>query len=179
MDKLMMRMHFASMALFYKFRDLFIKPEKILNEARLEAGFTVLDYGCGPGGFSLAAAEFVGEAGRVYALDINPLAVARVKREAARKRLFNITTILSDGETGLEEQSVDVVLLYDVFHELHDAHSILRELHRVMRYTAALSVSDHHMGGDEIVTKLTESHLFELSEKNEKTYTFVKKRAVQ
>ena len=178
MDKLMMRVHFASMALFFKFRDFFVKPKDILNEARLKAGFTVLDYGCGPGGFSLAAAELVGEKGKVYALDINPLAVARVKRDAARKNLYNIAAVLSDGETGLEDQSVDLVLLYDVFHELHDADSILRELHRVMRSTAVLSVNDHHMGDDEIVAGLTESLLFELSETNKKTYTFAKRDAV-
>lgn len=178
MGKLMMRVHFASMALFFKLRDLFVKPKNILNEARLKAGFTVLDYGCGPGSFSLAAAELVGEAGKVYALDINPLAVARVNREAARKNRYNVTTILSDGETGLEDRSVDVVLLYDVFHELHDAHSILRELHRVMRSTAVLSVSDHHMEDDEIVERLTEGRLFELSETNEKTCTFAKRDAM-
>ena len=41
-------------------RDLFRTPRWVLIEAGVRAGMTVLDFGCGPGGFSLAAAKLVG-----------------------------------------------------------------------------------------------------------------------
>jgi 2-polyprenyl-3-methyl-5-hydroxy-6-metoxy-1,4-benzoquinol methylase len=57
----------------------------------IQQGFRVLDYGCGPGGFSLAAAELVGNAGKVYVLDLHPLAIQQVQKKAAKRGL---TTLL-------------------------------------------------------------------------------------
>jgi predicted methyltransferase len=53
-------------------RDLIRPPRAILREAGLGPGMAVLDFGCGPGGFSVAAVRLVGPAGRVYALDLRP-----------------------------------------------------------------------------------------------------------
>ena len=54
-------------------------PYRILNTAGLKKGQQVLEVGCGPGFFTIPASRIVGEEGHVYAVDINPLAVARVK----------------------------------------------------------------------------------------------------
>ncbi|RJS68920.1 methyltransferase domain-containing protein, partial [Methanophagales archaeon] len=53
--------------------------------------------------------------------------------EAKKQGLRNITTILSDGETRLHDESVDVILLYGVLPEIKDKESVLRELHRVLK----------------------------------------------
>jgi len=60
---------FRVMSLKFRLRDFFRPPERILREAGIRNGMTVLDFGCGPGGFSLAAAKLVGPGGRVYAAD--------------------------------------------------------------------------------------------------------------
>jgi len=84
---------FCLMSLVFRLRDMVRPPAKILAEAKLQPGMTVLDFGCGPGGFSLAAARSVGPEGRVYAVDIHPLAVRSVQRAAARQGLDNVRTI--------------------------------------------------------------------------------------
>jgi predicted methyltransferase len=48
-----------------RLRDLVRSPTKVLMEAGVRPGMVVLDFGCGPGGFSLAAARLVGKEGRV------------------------------------------------------------------------------------------------------------------
>ena len=53
--------------------------------------------------------------------------------------------ILSDCSTGLPDDSVDVVLLYDTFHGLARPADVLRELHRVLKTDGVLSFHDHHM----------------------------------
>ena len=111
----------------------FLPRRKVLREVREKPGFYLLDYGCGPGSYSLIAAELAGKEGKVYALDIHPLAVKRIQEKAEKKGLTNIKTILSDCETGLEKESVDVVLLYDVFHELSEPNLVLKELNRVLK----------------------------------------------
>ncbi len=167
-------LNFKLMALQFKLRDLFVSRSKILGEVGIRPGFTVLDFGCGPGSYILPAWRLIGESGRLYALDMHPLAVAAVRRLAVREGSANVETIHSDGKTGLPDGSVDVVLLYDAFHAVRDRHGVLSELHRVLKPEGILSFSDHHMAGHEIATALTSGKLFRLASKGERTYSFMK-----
>jgi ubiquinone/menaquinone biosynthesis C-methylase UbiE len=175
MDKPMSNFDFKFMSVGYKFRDFFLPRKDILEEIGIKPGFHVLDYGCGPGGYIIPLVKLIGESGRVYALDIHPLAVQRVQGIASRKQLTNVETILSDCQTGLPDSSLDVVLLYDAFHHLSDPDMVLKELSRVLRPDGILSFSDHHMKENEIVAAVTDNGLFKLSRKGQRTYTFLKK----
>ncbi len=167
--------HFRMFALYSAIRDFFNPPRNWVAEAGAKPGDVVLDFGCGRGGFTVAAAKAVGPEGKVYALDLNPFAVASVQKKARRKGLTRVETIQSDGPTGLGDESVNVVLVYDVFHELDDADAVLRELHRVMRAGGTLSFSDHHLEEEEAISRLAVGGLFEFSKKHKNTYAFVKK----
>ncbi len=174
MDRLESNFGFRVMSFIFKLRDFFLPRKDVLKEVRIKSGFSVLDYGCGPGSYIIATTELVGESGKVYALDIHPLAVEKVRDIAAKRQLTNVEAILSDCKTGLPEHSVDVVLLYDTFHDLSDQNGVLKELHRILKRDGILSFSDHHMKEDEILTKITIGGLFRLFEKGERTYSFVK-----
>ena len=174
MDKPMSNFHFRFMSFGYKFRDFFLPRKNTLKEVGIKAGFHVFDYGCGPGGYIIAAVELAGRLGKVYALDIHPLAIQRVQNIVSKKKLTNVETICSDCKTGLPDNSVDVVLLYDTFHDLSDPYGVLEELHRVLKPNGILSFSDHHMKENEIVSKVTDGGLFRLSRKGKRTYSFLK-----
>jgi len=162
------------MSLIFKFRDFFKPRKDVLREVDIGPGSRILDYGCGPGSYTIIAAELVGTTGKVYALDIHPLAVRRVQNAASKEGLTNVETIRSDCATGLENSSMDVVLLYDSFHALSNPDAVLEELHRVLKSNGILSFSDHHMKENEIVSRVTNRGLFDLSAKGEITYTFSK-----
>ena len=170
----MSNLHFRLMVVFLKLRDLFLPPGIIVKEAGIKQGSVVLDFGCGPGGFAIAAAEMAGPDGRIYALDVHPLAVKVTEKAAARKGLRNVETIRSDCATGLEDKSVDVILLYDTFHTLSDRKAVLEELYRVLKDDGILSFSDHHMKENEIISGITSGGVFRLLRKGKKTYSFVK-----
>ena len=174
MDKPMANLHFKFMSFGYKFRDFFLPRMNILKEVGIETGFHVLDYGCGPGSYITAVAELVGKSGKIYALDIHQLAIQRVQSIASKNQLTLVETICSDCKTGLPDNSVDVVLLYDTFHNLGDPNGVLEELHRVLKSKGILSLSDHHMKENEIVSKVTNRGLFRLSRKGKRTYSFLK-----
>ena len=174
MDKPKSNFGFKLMSFTYRFRDFFLPRMNILKEVGIKPGSHVLDYGCGPGGYITAAAELVGKSGKIYALDIHPLAIQKVQSIASKKQLTNVNTICSDCRTGLPDNSLDVVLLYDTFHNLSEPDGVLEELHRVLKPNGVLSFSDHHMKEDEIVSKVTNRGLFILSRKGEKTYSFLK-----
>ena len=167
-------LHFRLMSFTYKSRDFFAPRMKILKEAGIEEGFQVLDYGCGPGSYITLLSDLVGPSGKIYALDIHPLAIQTVKRRATIRKLTNVETIKSDCQTGLPDQSVDVALLYDVFHDLDNPKEVLRELHRILKPNGILSFSDHHLKEAEIISGVTKGDLFKLAHKGQKTYSFQK-----
>ncbi len=165
---------FRLMSFSSKLRDFFLPRKNILAEVGIKSGFWILDYGCGPGNYTIVAAQLVGQSGKVYALDIHPLAVQRVQNMAAKKRLTNIETILSDCVTGLPDKSIDVILLYDTLHELSKPDEVLAELHRVLKPDGILSFDDHHLKEDEIMSKITNKGLFKLSRRGKRVYNFQK-----
>jgi ubiquinone/menaquinone biosynthesis C-methylase UbiE len=158
----------------YKFRDFFFPRGRVLEEAGIKPGFHVLDYGCGCGSYVVPLAKLVGESGRVYALDIHPVAIRKVQHIARKNRLVNVVTIRSDCQTGLADTSVDAVLLYDVFHHFSEPDRILKELYRILKPGGVLSFSDHHMKESEILAGVTGNGLFRLLRRGKRTYTFVK-----
>ncbi len=163
---------FALTCLWFGVRDWLTPPARVLSEAGIAVGACVLDYGCGPGSYALAALELVGAEGHVYAADVNPLAVGRLETLAARRGLANLHGILTDCATGLEEASVDVALLYDTYHDLARPQDVLGELHRVLKPGGLLSFSDHHLQEQEILSQITSSGLFRFVARGRRTYTF-------
>jgi ubiquinone/menaquinone biosynthesis C-methylase UbiE len=168
------RLAFSLTRLWFALRDRRSPPGDVLMETSVEPGWQVLDYGCGPGSYTVEVARMVGRTGRVFAADINPHALRYLERIAAEKALDNLKTILTDCATGLDSGSIDLVLLYDTYHDLEQPDCVLAELHRVLRLEGTLSFSDHHMDQGDILSSLTAGGLFRLSHKGQKTYCFQK-----
>ncbi|HNT86582.1 MAG TPA: methyltransferase domain-containing protein [Candidatus Hydrogenedentes bacterium] len=148
------------MALGFRIRDLFQPPLAILHEVGLTPSQTVLDFGCGPGAFSIAAAEIVGPEGRVFAIDVNPLALAAVRHTMTRKKFTNITTLMATDLDHIPPGTVDVAIVYDVLHELPDPASVLAEIYRLTGPRGLLTVSDHHMSRADIHAAVASTGLF-------------------
>ena len=160
------------MALIFDIRDLFKNPRRKIDKIDLQPGYTVLDYGCGTGSYSIPAAKVVGESGNIYAADIHPIAIEKVSNKAKKRGLNNITTILTDCETNLNENAIDRIILFDLFHNISDREKLLKELHRVLKPDGKLVVDDHHMDEDEIISGISKNGLFKCVEKKEKMYFF-------
>jgi ubiquinone/menaquinone biosynthesis C-methylase UbiE len=174
MDSPVSNPQFRLMAHWYRLRDILAPRIKILAEVGIRSGFRVLDFGCGPGSYLIPLSRLVGPKGRVYALDLHPLAIARVKSIVRKKRLDNVEVIESHGATGLPDASVDVALLYEIFHDLTEPEEILKELFRVLRPEGVLSVIDQYIPEQSMLAGITRDRGFRLQRKGRKTYTFSK-----
>ena len=175
MDKPMPNVAFNMMSLMFKVVDVFRSSDALLDEIKIRAGCTVLDYGCGPGRCEPPLSEQVGPSGTVYALDIHPLAVRKVEKLAEDRGLTNVETILSGCETGLPGESVDVALLLDIFHMLSEPERVLGELHRVLKPNGLLVSSIDHMSVEKALEQIVATGLFELSDRGRKVLNLTKR----
>lgn len=136
-------------------------------------GFTFLDYGCGTGDFTVPAAEMVTSEGQVYALDYFPRQLEIVRDKAKKAGLKNIKTILSRKNTGLPDESVDVIWMCDVLHEIKERRQVIKEAHRVLKKKGTLAIHD---GMKDKTLDYTRG-LFSLWQRNGKFLTFTKQTA--
>jgi ubiquinone/menaquinone biosynthesis C-methylase UbiE len=138
--------HFKGMVWLYRLIDPFFRPKRRLKKIPLKEGIVVVDYGCGPGRYTLPVSRSIGPKGKVIAVDIQPLAIKMIKEKASRESLNNIEAILVDSyNTGIQESSADLVLLLDTFHQIRDHQLLLKELHRILRNDGTLFIDPGHM----------------------------------
>ena len=172
MQNPMPKLNFRIISFILKIRDVFYPPKYILKDVGIRPGACVLDFGCGPGSYSIAIAELLAGTGKVFALDMHPLAIKKVNHTAQKKKLTNIKTILSDCDTGLPSNSVDIVLLYYTFNDLGNPEKVLQELYRVLKPQGTLSFSEYNI--KKISSKLEKKELFKIKNRDEITHTFLK-----
>ena len=131
---------------FFKFFDLFSNPRQLLKKIPLKEGMTVVDYGCGIGRYTLPVAELVGSKGKVFAVDIQPLAIKTVKEKAAKQGLTNIETILVDSyNTGIQDSGIDIVLLIDTLHMVEDCDALFQEIYRILKQDGFIFMDKGHL----------------------------------
>ena len=125
---------------------------EVLKKAGIKRGNTILDFGCGSGTYTIPAAKIVSEEGIVYALDKDKKVLDELMQKAESAGLRNIKRIDTSGELKipLADESVDIVLLYDVFHSYYfsqvaDRRKLLEEVRRVSKRDALISVWPKHM----------------------------------
>ena len=131
---------------FWKFTDFFWNPRKYLKRIPLKEGMVVVDYGCGPGRYALPVAESIGQKGKVFAVDIHPLAIKTVKKKAAQKSLTNIEAILVDSyNTSLKSSIADLVLLVDTLHLINNSYALFGEIYRILKRDGILFMDSGHL----------------------------------
>lgn len=118
----------------------FKDPYKLLRAAGLKPGQKVLEVGCGPGYFTIPAAKLVGDEGVVYAVDVHPRAINRVKEKVAATGVRNVKPMLTNAaETGLPDDSIDIAFLFGLRYIAGGLEGLLTELHRVLKTDGKLS----------------------------------------
>jgi len=129
--------------------------EQVLAAADVGPGRNVLDYGCGRGLFTLAAARMVGSNGAVHAVDVSTECLDVVRQETRRQGLSNVATFQLDPTTDLASclpRPVHTVLLYDVLQVVDDKARLLSALCDVLKPHGTLSVFPMHVGVDALLS---------------------------
>lgn len=137
----------------------------LLRRVGIRDSQTVVDYGCGPGIFSIASGKIAGPLGKVYALDVRPRALEGIKDAAAAEGLANVETMLLDKSAvsaSLDSGIADVVLLFDVLQEITDKPALIREMDRLLKPEGVLSVFPMHLGTDRLLELVDTTGIFKV-----------------
>jgi len=100
-------------------RDAYQKPDEVMKALALRPGEVVADIGAGSGYFAVRFAQAVGDAGRVYAVDISPDMVRHLNRRLRDAAIRNVFTVLADPDDPLlPPASVDRFVIVDTWHHV-------------------------------------------------------------
>ena len=105
------------------------RPDLLLRELELKPGMVAADVGAGTGYYTSRLARAVGESGRVYAVDVQPEMLELLAANMARQDIRNFKPVLATPrDPRLPPNSVDLILLVDVYHELEYPREVLEKL---------------------------------------------------
>lgn len=101
----------------------------MLGQLNLKTGMTVCDMGCGNGFYALKMAKMVGPQGTILGVDVQPEMLQFLRTRMEKEGVDNVTPILgSFHNPHLPRNTVDVILMVDVYHELSHPEIMLRAM---------------------------------------------------
>lgn len=124
----------------------FLDADEILTELDLKGNETFMDAGCGDGYIAIKAIDKYLPDGKVYAVDNYPQSIKDLeeyKKENNVGNLFNVEADLAGEISEIEKESVDVVLMLNVFHGFKkNADEAILELKRVTKDDGRIAIME-------------------------------------
>ncbi len=115
----------------------------LLEALKIKPGDTVCDLGCGNGFYTLQLAKLVGEQGKVLAVDIQPEMLHLLQERAKAEGITNIEPVTgTQVDPGLKPESVDLILLVDVYHEFSHPHQMLQAMRRALKPGGRIALAE-------------------------------------
>jgi FkbM family methyltransferase len=123
-------------------RDAWQHPDDVVAALGLSPDMTVADVGAGTGYFTVRLARAV-PGGQVIATDIEPDMVRYLVDRARREKLGNVRAVQATGDDPrLEPNSVDRILVVDVWHHVADRGAYAKGLAAALRPGGQVAIVD-------------------------------------
>jgi ubiquinone/menaquinone biosynthesis C-methylase UbiE len=125
-------------------RELEERPSEAIQQLDLKPGMVVCDLGCGNGYYSLSMAKLVAPMGKVLAVDIQPEMLHMLELRAKEEGVDNIEPILGTvADPKLPPDSVDLVLLVDVYHEFSHPEQMLAGIRKALKPKGLIALLEY------------------------------------
>lgn len=127
----------------------FLDSKEILDELHLNGNETFMDAGCGDGHIAIEVLENYIDSGLVYAVDIYDASIEdmnKYKEENNIENLINIEADITEGISGVDDESVDVVLMVNVFHGFKASRKLdeaVDEFSRIIKSDGKIAIMDY------------------------------------
>jgi SAM-dependent methyltransferase len=110
------------------------EPDMALDAIGIAPRSVVADVGAGSGYMTVRLAKRVGPAGKVYANDIQPEMLARLRQRLTNENITNVVTLLGTvDDPKLPSSAIDLILMVDVYHEFSEPQKMLRRMHDALK----------------------------------------------
>lgn len=127
----------------------FLDSDEIIGELHLKGNETVMDAGCGDGHIAIKLLEDYGHEGTIYAVDIYDASIEDMeayKKDSSAENLINIEADIPKGISGVDDESVDVVLMVNVFHGFKASRTMdeaIDEFARIIKADGRIAIMDY------------------------------------
>jgi SAM-dependent methyltransferase len=122
-------------------RDAWQKPHEVIEALRLARDARIADIGAGTGYFAVRFARMVPQ-GKIYAVDTEPDMVKHLAERAKGEKLPNIAAIRGAPDDPRIPESVDLIILVDVYHHIDSREAYFRRLRSALRPGGRLAIID-------------------------------------
>lgn len=120
-----------------------LDPMGTLRRIGLGENDAICDIGAGSGIFTVAAAQITRE--KVYALEIDDKMLDIIAAKADSIAASNIEPVRVEGDRlELTDQSVDLVIMVTVLHEILNTDALLKEVKRMLKKGGRIMVIEFH-----------------------------------
>lgn len=148
-------------------RDGWQRPVELVTLMKLAPGQTVADIGAGTGYFLSHLSKAVGPAGKVLALDVEPMMVKYIDRRTREQALANVeAAAIPPDDPKLAPASVDRVLIVNTWHHIGGRSAYAAKLRAALRPGGSVWIVDftkdsdmgppaeHRLTAEEVIAEL-------------------------
>lgn len=127
----------------------FLDSDEIISELNLKGNETFMDAGCGDGHIAIKVVEEYLPDGTVYAVDVYGASIEDMeayKAENNVENLINIEADITKGIPGVDDESIDVVLMVNVFHGFRASRTMdeaIDEFARIIKQDGKIAIMDY------------------------------------
>ena len=127
----------------------FLDSDEIIQELNLKGTETIMDAGCGDGHNAIKILEDYNHKGLVYAVDVYDASIEdmeKYKSDNDVENLINIEADITEGIPGVDDGSVDIVLMVNVFHGFKASRKLdeaTLELSRIVKQYGKIAIMDY------------------------------------
>ncbi len=145
-------------------RNLEEHTEQLVQELKLTPGQVVADIGAGTGYFTQRLAQNVGARGRVLAVDIQPEMIYLLTDKMRALGISNVTAVLGSAiDPRLARDSVDLVLMVDVYHEFDHPFEMMQRICEALKPGGRVAFVEYRLEDPRVpikrLHKMSEEHL--------------------
>ena len=120
------------------------RPDEALDALKIPKGAVVADVGAGVGYFTWRLAARVGPSGVVYGEDIQQEMIDQLVKNMRERKLANVRPVLGAiDDPKLPKDSLDLVLLVDVYHEFSEPEKMLDRIRESLKPNGRLVLIEY------------------------------------